>query len=99
MLDLERVKQLATETAAASFGKRNVSQVFVEPTVDSTGQEALRITLVFPGKSIPKNVNGEAVVKNLVRIHNVLEDNGDNRLPILHYATEDELQHSDDTES
>lgn len=99
MLDLERVKQVAIETAAASFGRRNVSRVLVEPMVDSTGQEALRILIVFPGKSIPKGVRGEAVLNNLVRIGRLLEENGDSRFPILFYATEDELEHSDDTES
>ena len=99
MLDLEKVNQLAAEAAAASFGKANVSRVSSEPTVDSTGREALRILIVFPGKSIPKEVSGDAVLKNLVRLDNMLQQNGDDRLPILQYATEDELEHSGDTES
>jgi len=99
MLDPEKVNKLATEAAATSFGKANVSRVLSEPTVDSTGQEALRIVIVFPGKSIPKAVNGDTLLNNLVRMSNMLQENGDDRLPIFQYATEDELEHSGDTES
>lgn len=99
MLDLEKVNQLAMQAATTSFGKANVSRVSSESTADSTGRDALRILIVFPGKSIPKEVNGDALLNNLVKLDNLLQQNGDYRLPILQYATEDELEHSGDTES
>jgi hypothetical protein len=44
-------------------------------------------------------IHGEAVLGNLVEIHNRLWEKGEQRLPSIEFATEEELGESDDPES
>ena len=43
-------------------------------------------------------ISGDAVLDNLVQIHERLRVKGEERLPIVHFATEEELLESDDSE-
>ncbi len=90
MLDLQRVNQMATDIAIAHFERENVSRVVSDRAVDSAGDEALRIMIVFTGKSIPP-LSGEAIIANLSQLSDELQRNADERFPILEYATEEEL--------
>jgi hypothetical protein len=90
MLDMEKIKQFSTEIARANFGPENVVRVESEPTTDSTGKEALDILIVV-APSVPDNLTGDDVVDTLVQISARLMEAGDERLPIIGYATEEEL--------
>jgi hypothetical protein len=90
MLDMDTIKQFSTEIAKANFGAENVVRVESEPTEDSQGEEALNILIVIaPG--VVENFTGDDVVDTLVQINDRLLDAGDERLPIIGYATEEEL--------
>jgi hypothetical protein len=90
MLDLEKVTQISTETAKANFGSQNVVRVESEPTTDSDGQEALNLLIVIaPG--VIETIDGDAVLDTLVQIVDRLQEAGDDRFPIIEYATEEEL--------
>ncbi len=90
MLDMETIRQLSTEIAKANFGTENVVRVESEPTVDSMGEEALDI-LVVVAPSLPDHFTGDDVVDTLVQISARLMESGDERLPLIRYATEEEL--------
>jgi len=90
MLDLEKVTQISTEIAKANLGSQNVVRVESEPTTDSAGQEALNLLIVIaPG--VADTVSGDAVLDTLVQIIDRLQEAGDDRFPIIEYATEEEL--------
>jgi hypothetical protein len=90
MLDLERVTQISTEVARANFSSQNIVRVESEPTTDSDGQEALNLLIVIaPG--VIETINGDAVLDTLVQIIDRLQEAGDDRFPIIEYATEEEL--------
>jgi hypothetical protein len=87
MLDSARVAEL-TEQAARKW--IDLERVIVEPTVDSQGEEALRVTLVLDPEVVGR-VTGAAALDVIVEIRQALQSVGDNRFPIIDYATEQEL--------
>jgi hypothetical protein len=90
MLDMDTIRQFSTEIAKASFGPENVVRVESEPTTDSQGKEALDILIVItPG--LEDNFTGDDVLDTLVQISDRLQRAGDERFPIISYATEEEL--------
>jgi hypothetical protein len=90
MLDMETIRQFSTEIAKANFGPDNVVRVEGEPTTDSQGEEALDLLIVV-APSLPDNFTGDDVLDTLVQISARLMDARDERLPIIRYATEEEL--------
>jgi hypothetical protein len=90
MLDMETIKEVSTEIAKANFGPENVVRVESEPTTDSTGKEALDLLIVV-APALAETISGEAVVDTLVQISARLRQAGDERLPIIGYATEEDL--------
>ena len=90
MINLERVSQISTDVAKANLGPQNVLRVVSEPTTDSEGDEALHLLIVIaPG--LDEAVSDDAVVDTLVQIVDRLRDAGEERFPIIEYATEEEL--------
>jgi hypothetical protein len=69
-----------------------------EPTIDSEGEEAVRITIVIKPDALGK-LKGDPVFDTLVGIHTRLRAAGEERYPLVRYATEAELDELDDTES
>jgi hypothetical protein len=90
MLNMEQVTQISTEIAKANFGPENVVRVESEPTADSQGEEALNLLIVI-APSIVDTIDGEAVLNTLGQIIDRLQQAGDERFPIIEYATEEEL--------
>ena len=96
MLDQAKVDQIAREAAAANLTSSAVTGVSSASTTDSEGREALRITIVLEPGAVPK-ITGDAVLDTLVQIHDRLRKAGEERFPIIEYATEAELQDSGDS--
>lgn len=67
-----------------------VRRAIAEPTVDSQGEEALRITLVLDPQAI-EHITGDHALDVLFEINEALQSAGDDRLPIISYATEEEV--------
>ena len=88
MLDTVKIAELA---AAAARQWIAVERVVVEPTVDSQGEEALRVTLVLDPQKVER-VTGDQALDVLVDINEALQAAGDERRPIIFYATEQELR-------
>lgn len=96
MLNRDKIIQIAHRVAAAHLGGAIVDDVMSEPTTDSQGRDALRITIVIKPGSAAK-LGGNAVLDTLVEIQQELRQAGEERFPIVEYATEEELQDSGDS--
>jgi hypothetical protein len=78
------------QALASKLGKDNVVRLDWEPTTDSQGREALKITVVIaPGAA--QRLKGDAVLDALVKLRERLGEMGEERTPIVQYATEEEL--------
>lgn len=85
MLSIEKIiKQAARKSI-------RLQRAIVEPTVDSQGEEALRVTLVLDPQVIER-VAGDQALDVLFEINEALQSAGDDRLPIIFYATEEEVR-------
>ena len=90
MLQPDEIAQNAEEVAKKNFGPDNVVRVLVAPMVDLDGDDAWRVTIVLNPKIVDA-IGGGAVLDNLIEIHNRLWDKGEERLPFVEFATEEEL--------
>lgn len=99
MLDLATVNDVVNKAAAASTESgMDIQRVDSEPTLDSEGQEALHITIVLKRGSAGK-ISGDNALDTLVRIETSLREAKEERLPIISFVTEEELEDSSgDTE-
>jgi hypothetical protein len=96
MLHERRIVEIAGDVARANLTSARVSGIISEPTVDSQGREALRITIVIPPGAAAK-IKGDAALDTLVQIQERLRDAGEERFPIVEYATKEELEESGDS--
>ena len=86
----QALNRLLWQPLAAALGEENLVRVESEPTTDSLGHEALRITVVIVPNAT-QNIQGEEVIDALVRVQKRLLNMSDDRTPIIEYATEAEL--------
>ena len=90
MLDRRKIDQIAREVATANLTSANVTSVSSSMTTNSEGHEALRITIVIkPGAEA--KIKGDATLDTLVQIRDRLRSAGEERFPIVEYATKKEL--------
>jgi hypothetical protein len=95
MLDEKRIREIAQEVAQAKLDSTSVTSVSSSPTVDLEGHDALRITIMIePGAAA--RISGDAALDTLVGIKDRLRREGEDRLAIVYYATQEELEPSDD---
>ena len=91
MLELRGVDQVVDKAASSALTRAVVSRVFSKPTIDSEGREALNVTVVLKqGKG--GSVSGDAALSAIVRIQHDLRERGEERFPIVYFATEEELE-------
>jgi hypothetical protein len=98
MLPQTKINEIVAEVATATFTRENFEKVLSEPTVDSQGDEALRITVVIKPEAVEK-LKGDPVLDFLLGIHHRLQEAGEERFPIVEYATPEELDELVDPES
>jgi len=98
MIAPRQIDQVVTKAASAALKKVGVSRVFSVPTTDSQGHEALHVTVVLK-KSRNAEINGDLALDAMVGIERGLREAGEERLPILEFVGEEELESSGDTES
>jgi hypothetical protein len=93
LLGESEIRNIATGVATANLGSQNFTSVTSSTAIDSEGQEALRITIVIPQEAINK-IKGDAALNTLVDMQDRLTKAGEERFPIIEYATEKELAES-----
>ena len=98
MLDCAEASQVAERAAKSVLGKKNVVRVFTEPGTDAEGGDALRITIVVTADAV-RNLEGDTLLKNLLDLREALWKQGEERTPMVSYATEEELEDSGAPES
>lgn len=86
MLADPQVQNLMREVAAGVFPAQQLLEVRSEPSFDEDGREALRITLVLTDE-IAQALTGEQLTSLLVDVHHALLREGDERFPVIYYAT------------
>jgi len=64
------------------------------PIIDIDGQEALQITIVMASNFPASGLEGRKVVDTMVKVHDRLQEWGEERFPFVNFATEDELENS-----
>ena len=90
MLTISKIDDIVARIARRRLPAAGLERVMSEATVSSMGSEALKITLVIKEDTVAR-VSGDAALNILVDVRNSLEAAGEERLPILEYATEKEL--------
>src|SRR5437763_1308669 len=98
MLANDQITQIAREVAQANTAPQSVRNVLAEPAIDSEGEDGLRITIVVASDAAEK-LSGQSALDILVQLLDRLRQAGEERFPLIEYATEDELENIDDTES
>jgi hypothetical protein len=83
--------RLIKQALTAELGENNLMRVDLEPAIDSQGRQALKITAVV-APNAAQRLNGGAVLDALVRLQARLTEMRDDRVPLIEYATEAELQ-------
>ena len=89
----EAPERLVRQALAAHLGEDNVVRVELDATTDFEDRDALRITVVIPPDAIQR-LKGR-VLDASVAVRKRLRDMGDDRTPIVEYATEAELADGD----
>ncbi|MGD9538532.1 MAG: hypothetical protein AB7P52_11445 [Alphaproteobacteria bacterium] len=95
MLPNHRIKEIVEAAVRSTLERGSFIRTFAEPILDFEGGDALRITIVIEPNAIDK-LTGEAVMNTLAEIQDRLRDEGEERFPIVEYATEEDLASVDD---
>jgi hypothetical protein len=90
MLDAQKITRIARDVARTQVAGASLKRIMTEPATDSEGKEALRIILVLKPQAARK-LTGDQALDLLVGIQQKLEASGEERFPIVEYATEREL--------
>jgi hypothetical protein len=94
-IEKQKIEDIARSVASANLRSSVVNTIVNSATTDSLGRDTIRITFVLtPGSSA--NIEGDAALRTLVEIRQRLESEGDERFPIIEYATQKELEESGD---
>jgi hypothetical protein len=96
MLDEKRIDEIAQKVASANLTSANVTSVSSSSTIDSLGEDALRIMIVIKAGA-ESEISGDAALDTLVGIRDQLRIAGEERLAIIEYATKEELDASGDS--
>jgi len=98
MLDKDEIATITKAAATTTLGSQSLVDVANTAVTDSTGDDALKITIVLtPGST--ESITGELVLRTLGEISARLQQAGEERLPIVYYATQEELAESDVSQS
>lgn len=91
MLSLSQIDRVVDKAASAVLKRSRVSRVYSDFTTDSIGQDALLVTIVIRDNKA-EEITGDNAVDAIVRIRHALHKSGEERFPIIEFATEAELE-------
>jgi len=90
LLELSQIDEIAGKAASSILKKGGVSRVSSKPTLDSDGKEALEVTVIL-NNDRSAEVTGDLALDTIVKIGRNLSQSGEERFPIVRFATEEEL--------
>ncbi len=95
MLNDPEIQKLMKQVASGLIPGQQLLEVRTEPSVDSEGKDALRITLVVSDEAAT-TLTGDQLASLLVDVHDCLLREGDERFPLIYYATQSDLNGNED---
>jgi hypothetical protein len=98
MLDTNEIAKIVTQAVEANTAPNSVRRVMAKSGATFDGEDAVMITIVLTPAAVNQLVAGDPG-DVLVRIWDGLRSAGDERFPMLEYATEAELEQVGDSES
>ena len=90
MLETNQLKDLARRIVDKRLPSVQLDNVLTENITNSEGAPALLITLVLTPETV-NAITGDEALRLLVNIHDELIREGEERFPIVEYATVDDL--------
>lgn len=97
MLSAEQISQIVSNVVAGKTSPSSVRAVSSEPATAFEGDEAVRIMIVLTPDAVAQLAAGLAG-DTVVQIMDRLREAGEERFPLLQFATEQELEDVGDTE-
>lgn len=91
MLHDPQISEIAAKVARKKIDADALVRIVTEGATDSQGKEALRIVLVLH-PAAARELTGDEALDLLVGMQRELQDAGEERLPIIEYATEQDLE-------
>lgn len=91
MLSADTISRITRDAVAKQVAVADLERVRTETTADSDGNEAVRITIVLTAHGV-KSLTGDQALDLLTEVQQRLQHEGDERFPIIEYATEQELE-------
>jgi hypothetical protein len=98
MLEADQISQIVSDVVRANTTPTSVRSVTTQPATVFEGEEGLRITIVVTPDAVTQLEAGP-VLDTLVQIQDRLREAGEERFPIVDYATEEELENIGDPQS
>lgn len=95
MLHDPHLTRIVEDVVKAGIAMPGLERVLAEPTIDSEGKEALRITVILR-PDLAETLTGDVALDLLVSLQSALRHEGEERFPIIEYSTEAELIADDD---
>ena len=89
-LNNDQIKEIVRNIASANLTSKVVADVYSESASASTGEAAVRIIIVV-NPDVAEKLKGDTLLNTLVDIQSAFSKSGDERLPIIEYATREEL--------
>jgi len=91
MLKESDIDIIVQRVASANLASDSIVSVISSPTVDPVGDPALRIRITVTPESTAA-ISGDAALRTLHEIHRHLQERGEDRFPIIEYATPGEVE-------
>jgi hypothetical protein len=98
MLPATKIDEIVRDVAAKELPRESVDHVISSDSTDSEGHDAVRI-VIFLKPNVLEGVKGDAVLDTLVGIQTRLSAEGEDRFPLVEYASTDDLESDGDAES
>lgn len=95
MLEDRQIQTLMKQVAAGIIPAAQLLDVRTEPALDAEGKDALRITLVITD-DVAQTLTGAQLGHLLLDVHDSLLKQGDERFPLISYATPTDSGEADD---
>jgi len=87
----DKIIRIAKDVANATLLSSDVADVLAAPTLDSTGAEAIEITIVLNPGSLAA-IAGPRSARAVTETMRELAEAGEKRFPIMRFATKDDLE-------
>lgn len=94
MLENAQIAEIARDAVISHLRQASLERIVTADTTDSTGADAVLITLVLTPKAVDE-LTGDDALDVLVEVKTRLAAAGEERSAILEYATEQELRAED----